>query len=620
MQTLSRIGSFLVNCRLEHEAMVPSAKLPDTDLVTMIEGSLNAPLEGWRCEACLKPAKPNLPPPATTQADDDNDGQTPSDEPKGVSYTKEKIYYPPEVFFMHLGRFAGYFDGTSKINRFVEIPEIVNVQDFVEKKIVPQGTNLNYKLVATVLHSGTVSGGHYTCVVRRPGQPGQEDDWYLLNDDVVTLESDGMGLINKKPRGKNPFTPYILVYVREDSGKQTLNQASITTASPDSTSKAITPPPDSVDDATSAPIGNQKAKLASPAPTNTDNAKASSPKSSPANQKAKKASPPPAVSDSATVSNTKSAGIKRSQESLDFDKVVKSAAKPLGKKDEFRIHLHLVDANGETLVSADRALPPKFDASLLDSVKLGVHITDRSDNQHDVTGKILEFLAGNVDAEITAGDDGDDDEDDSAPTTTADKDSATAAAKTPAPSKAGSKSPPPAPKKTSNAVAGKKRSRSSSLYSTDSKKEEAAIKMSLEPPSDDDSPAKKQKTSSPISSTEPTPRRPVTRSRSAGAVNKRLLSVVNLKIDPTVWDSPTWPGKAKGASKAKAKSPSISPKTPSKAASSKIASPKNISKASQSSPPPFSPLQSPSPSPGAVKKPAKKSSKSGKSSKTTSPK
>ena len=575
----TRFCSLIVNCRLENEK---AQTLPDTDLATLIRGSLKASLEGWRCDACAKgkakAAKAKSPPPSME------------------SYTKEKIYHPPEVLFMQLGRFTLDMYGNSvKVDRFVDIPETIDLQDFVEKKFIPQGTSVNYKLVATVLHSGTLIGGHYTCVTRRPGQPGQGDEWYEVDDNRVALLSDGMGFINKEDTSRSPSSPYMLAYVRVQDTKQPLYAPSIRATSPELTSEAATPVPPPVDDVTSTPSVDQKAKPTAPALANTEN---------------------PSVSDA------KSAGVKRSKESLEFDEEVKKAAKPAAKNDEVRIHLQLVDANGEILVSADRAIR-NFDASMLDSVKLGVHITDKSGKKHDVTGKILEFLAGGIDAGNTT--DADDKvEGDPAPTTTAAKDSVGVVSKTPAPPKAGSGSPPGAPKKAANAVAGKKRSRTPEEQPSDDdaptkKKQKKASPISAavagkkrsrtpeEQPSDDDAPTKKkQKKASPISAAVTAPARRRTRSQSAEAKKKGLLDILEA-------------GKAMLPGKAKPKSPSTSPKTPSKAAPSKVASPKKTKVAKTPSPllPPF---KSPSPAGGAVKKASKKSSKSGKSSKTTSPK
>ncbi|KAJ3072248.1 hypothetical protein HDU99_002237, partial [Rhizoclosmatium hyalinum] len=96
---------------------------------------------------------------------------------KGVVFTS----FPP-VLFMQLKRFEYDMerDTMVKINDRYEYPDELNLDSFLETKpAVPQ----NYWLYGVLVHSGDLSGGHYTAFLR-PKKAG--DRWFKFDDDRVT--------------------------------------------------------------------------------------------------------------------------------------------------------------------------------------------------------------------------------------------------------------------------------------------------------------------------------------------------------------------------------------------------------------------------------------------------
>lgn len=62
----------------------------------------------------------------------------------------------------------------------------------------------DYDLLAVVMHSGDVSGGHYRCVAK-----GGNGAWYDFNDDRVREVN-----VREATNPKNGWTPYLLFFQR----------------------------------------------------------------------------------------------------------------------------------------------------------------------------------------------------------------------------------------------------------------------------------------------------------------------------------------------------------------------------------------------------------------------
>lgn len=115
---------------------------------------------------------------------------------------------PPHIFIIALNRFD--FNKTTKNSTKVNVP--VKIPEILEQVFENEdGTNTKarYKLIAMNLHSGCVSGGHYTALVRYPSRKTDEDVWFYCNDSTVTKSS--LDTITDGNYGG--FTPYILFYV-----------------------------------------------------------------------------------------------------------------------------------------------------------------------------------------------------------------------------------------------------------------------------------------------------------------------------------------------------------------------------------------------------------------------
>ncbi|ORY37639.1 cysteine proteinase [Rhizoclosmatium globosum] len=124
---------------------------------------------------------------------------------KGVVFTS----FPP-VLFMQLKRFEYDMERDSmvKINDRYEYPDELNLDAFLETKpAVPQ----NYWLYGVLVHSGDLSGGHYTAFLR-PKKAG--DRWFKFDDDRVTpcLPKESLKTTSPAKRFTNA---YMLIYIRQ---------------------------------------------------------------------------------------------------------------------------------------------------------------------------------------------------------------------------------------------------------------------------------------------------------------------------------------------------------------------------------------------------------------------
>lgn len=147
----------------------------------------------------------------------------------------------PEYLILSLNRFE--YDRTT--NTFRKIFTKINYPKVLHVSIYPSETSQNppiltkYCLVLIIVHTGyTLHGGHYyvyarevkpslaTTNVDEPEDYFANDEWFLLNDDLVTLSSYEAMIENCAQY--TSATPYILFYKRID--QQQLEQAERTKA------------------------------------------------------------------------------------------------------------------------------------------------------------------------------------------------------------------------------------------------------------------------------------------------------------------------------------------------------------------------------------------------------
>lgn len=120
-----------------------------------------------------------------------------------------KISSAPEVLSIHLKRFRmdnrGRRLSLGKDTKHVDIPEILDVAPWSVDTTKP----ILYRLQAVVSHAGNLNNGHYQAYIRTPS------GWKCISDSHVsdTTLSDALGR-------DQSMTPYLLTYVRDNSGKR----------------------------------------------------------------------------------------------------------------------------------------------------------------------------------------------------------------------------------------------------------------------------------------------------------------------------------------------------------------------------------------------------------------
>jgi ubiquitin carboxyl-terminal hydrolase 4/11/15 len=102
------------------------------------------------------------------------------------------IWKVPEVLIIQLKRFvrSGFYG--SKLDTFVNFPDMINMREFI---VGPQNAaDQTYRLYAVSNHMGGLGGGHYTAnaIVQDPdGDPDQEGQWYSFNDSSASPAHHG---------------------------------------------------------------------------------------------------------------------------------------------------------------------------------------------------------------------------------------------------------------------------------------------------------------------------------------------------------------------------------------------------------------------------------------------
>jgi ubiquitin carboxyl-terminal hydrolase 4/11/15 len=114
---------------------------------------------------------------------------------------KMDIWRLPSVLILHFKRFMRTASSPLKLDTKIECPTYL---DMAEHVVGPHAArDCAYRLVASIHHSGGLTGGHY--VARAYHWPSKR--WYLFNDASVTLSSAHFS------------DPYVVFYVRTEPKK-----------------------------------------------------------------------------------------------------------------------------------------------------------------------------------------------------------------------------------------------------------------------------------------------------------------------------------------------------------------------------------------------------------------
>jgi ubiquitin carboxyl-terminal hydrolase 4/11/15 len=126
----------------------------------------------WFCPHCRKPVR------ATAQLD---------------------LWSVPDIVIFHLKRFVQRETGFKKVSTKIEFPEEVDLAPYVRG---PQKNDRqSYKLYASIHHTGSMIGGHYTAsVLMKP-----DLKFWTFNDETVY----------PAPKHGSVDTAYVLMYRRE---------------------------------------------------------------------------------------------------------------------------------------------------------------------------------------------------------------------------------------------------------------------------------------------------------------------------------------------------------------------------------------------------------------------
>jgi len=129
------------------------------------------------------------------------------DAKRGIRF----VSFPP-VLFIHLKRFEVSMSGAQrKINARCEFTNDMDLKEFVIES--EQSEDWNYTLQSVLIHSGSVNGGHYTCISNVSQNPDKKR-WILFDDEhakeipeaAVFEPNFGTGIATK--------SAYMLVYIR----------------------------------------------------------------------------------------------------------------------------------------------------------------------------------------------------------------------------------------------------------------------------------------------------------------------------------------------------------------------------------------------------------------------
>lgn len=143
----------------------------------------------------------------------------------GRQIQMERITYideAPPVLIVVLKRFE--FDLNTfqriKINKHIEIPEVLSIKDVMYKQDNADESEFNYKLHGMVLHTGNANSGHYYSIINTSTDE-TDPQWVKYNDmEVLPIKAEkafneATGQKQKKEgQAENRTSAYILFYVK----------------------------------------------------------------------------------------------------------------------------------------------------------------------------------------------------------------------------------------------------------------------------------------------------------------------------------------------------------------------------------------------------------------------
>eukprot|EP00743_Colponemidia_sp_Colp-15_P008477 GILK01009217.1.p1 GENE.GILK01009217.1~~GILK01009217.1.p1 ORF type:complete len:896 (-),score=132.96 GILK01009217.1:88-2703(-) len=142
--------------------------------------SLDQPDNLYGCLACTRRAenKNNKQPNQSTKRTDGNSSSSEEDEGsvstplvRCPATRRFLIYRPPKVLTLHLKRFVQTMGGVKKFDRHIDFPLELDLEPYCLRSVplesrVSSSQCMKYVLYGVVVHSGGLSGGHYTAYTR----------------------------------------------------------------------------------------------------------------------------------------------------------------------------------------------------------------------------------------------------------------------------------------------------------------------------------------------------------------------------------------------------------------------------------------------------------------------
>lgn len=129
-----------------------------------------------------------------------------------------KITAAPEALFIQLSRFTfdPNFNSTKLMNK-VDIPETLDLSQYLDQPQLQKLGNLTYKLSSVVHHSGSLKAGHYIATISVPNDDGRGSAVWEMNDRVASKTASGDHTTSRY----QTFTPYILTYINTETRLRT---------------------------------------------------------------------------------------------------------------------------------------------------------------------------------------------------------------------------------------------------------------------------------------------------------------------------------------------------------------------------------------------------------------
>ena len=121
----------------------------------------------------------------------------------------------PPVLFLHLKRFQyDKYYRITKVNKKFEFPKELNLEKLLNNE--EEKKSAIYELTGVLVHSGSVSSGHYYAYLRTTA----EDKWFQFNDSTVTIEDEKSAIENNYGSDSHTmsgYSAYYLIYSQKDA-------------------------------------------------------------------------------------------------------------------------------------------------------------------------------------------------------------------------------------------------------------------------------------------------------------------------------------------------------------------------------------------------------------------